>query len=36
MNEPNVYQEKFGKKEFLKVTYYEILPIQAVGSEEEF
>ena len=36
MSELNAYQEKFGKKEFLRVADYEIPPIQAVGFEEEF
>jgi len=31
-----VFQEKFGKKDFLKVADYEIPPIQAVGSDEGF
>jgi len=31
-----VFQEKLGKRIFLKVADYEIPPIQAVGSEDGF
>jgi len=36
MKGSNAFQGRFGKKDFLKVADYEIPPIQAVGSDEEF